>query len=232
MIDHYAWSGGREAMLRFGPATGPVVVIALPLFEEANRVRAFAVAICRALAKRGVASVLPDLPGQGESLVATQDVMLTDLQTAFAAAAATFVDPHVVALRSGALLAVHADSKSSWCFSPVGSGVDVVRQLQRTLHFSRSDGPSLFDVAMAAPSDKVVEVAGNRLSAGLLRDLVHAVATATPPYREVRLASETAAAAAKYPGTALWHRAEPDNDPALAASLANDIADWIATCGG
>ena len=30
-------------MIRFGPDTGPVVVAALPLFEEANRTRAFMV---------------------------------------------------------------------------------------------------------------------------------------------------------------------------------------------
>ena len=42
-------------MLRFGPDTGPVVVVALPLFEEANRTRAFAVSILRALAARGIA---------------------------------------------------------------------------------------------------------------------------------------------------------------------------------
>ncbi len=45
-IDHYDWSGGREALLRFGPDTGPVVILALPLFEEANRTRTFAVACC------------------------------------------------------------------------------------------------------------------------------------------------------------------------------------------
>jgi thioredoxin reductase len=39
MIDRYDWAGGSEAMLRFGPATGPIVVLALPLFEEANRTR-------------------------------------------------------------------------------------------------------------------------------------------------------------------------------------------------
>src|SRR3546814_8095624 len=67
MIGRYDWAGGTEAMLRFGPDTGPVVVLALPLFEEANRTRAFAVTMLRALAERGVASVLPDLPGQGRS---------------------------------------------------------------------------------------------------------------------------------------------------------------------
>jgi alpha-beta hydrolase superfamily lysophospholipase len=70
-------------MLRFGPATGPVVVVALPLFEEANRTRAFAVTICRALAKRGVASVLPDLPGQGESETPLESLSILDLQTAY-----------------------------------------------------------------------------------------------------------------------------------------------------
>ncbi|RYD50253.1 MAG: hypothetical protein EOP60_12200, partial [Sphingomonadales bacterium] len=60
MIDHYDWAGGREAMLRFGPATGPVVIAALPLFEEANRTRTFVVTLLRALAERGIAGALPD----------------------------------------------------------------------------------------------------------------------------------------------------------------------------
>ncbi len=69
MIDHYDWPGGREAMLRFGPTNGPVMIVAPPLFEEANRTRAFVVTILRALAERGIASALPDLPGTGESLL-------------------------------------------------------------------------------------------------------------------------------------------------------------------
>ena len=64
-IDHYDWSGGREALLRFGPDTGPVVILALPLFEEANRTRTFAVGLLRRLAERGIAGLLPDVPGQG-----------------------------------------------------------------------------------------------------------------------------------------------------------------------
>jgi HAD superfamily hydrolase (TIGR01509 family) len=40
-------------MLRFGPAEGPLVVLAMPLFEEANRTRAFAVTLLRALAAAG-----------------------------------------------------------------------------------------------------------------------------------------------------------------------------------
>ena len=78
MIDHYDWPGGREAMLRFGPATGPVVIAVMPLFEEANRTRAFMVAMLRALADRGIAGILPDLPGTGESRTEAKDITLSD----------------------------------------------------------------------------------------------------------------------------------------------------------
>src|SRR3546814_8507695 len=83
MIGRYGWAGGTEERLRFGPDTGPVVVLALPLFEEANRTRAFAVTMLRALAERGVASVLPDLPGQGESLVPLHDMTILRMQEAY-----------------------------------------------------------------------------------------------------------------------------------------------------
>src|SRR3546814_14813430 len=69
MIGRYDWAGGTEAMLRFGPDTGPVVVLALPLFGEDNRTRAFAVTMLRALAERGVGSWLTALPGRGERRV-------------------------------------------------------------------------------------------------------------------------------------------------------------------
>ncbi|MBN9990607.1 hypothetical protein JND45_14830, partial [Listeria monocytogenes] len=70
-------------MLRFGPDQGPLVAVALPLFEDANRVRGFAVAICRALAARGVATILPDLPGQGESLVPLERCSILDIADGF-----------------------------------------------------------------------------------------------------------------------------------------------------
>ena len=84
-FDRYDWAGGREAMLRFGPDAGPRVVAVLPLFEEANRTRAFLVAMLRALAGHGIGSILPDLPGTGESVVETRDLRLADLRQAFAA---------------------------------------------------------------------------------------------------------------------------------------------------
>ena len=49
-----------------------------------NRTRTFVVTVLRLLAERGIAGALPDLPGQGESLVPTQAMRLADMRAAFA----------------------------------------------------------------------------------------------------------------------------------------------------
>ena len=206
MIDHYDWPGGREAMLRFGPADGPVVVAALPLFEEANRTRAFMVTILRALAARGIASALPDLPGQGESLLPTAEATLGAMRTAFAAVPGGYT----LAIRSGALLDA-GERKGRWHLSPQ-PGVDLVRELGKL----RQAGES-------------VDYGGNILSGALLTELE---AAEPAPARIVRLESDTKPADAKIPGAPQWRRAEPDNDPALAALLADDIAVWVRQCEG
>ena len=218
MIDHYDWAGGREAMIRLGPDTGPAAIVAMPLFEEANRTRTFAVTIMRALAERGVASVLPDLPGTGESLVATEQATLADWRTAFAAAAEATHARYGVAIRSGVLLETAADLHARWHFAPQ-VGLALVRELERV----REAGDSAAD-------DGIVEIAGNRLSRDLLPDL--AAETAIEPARTIRLASDPLPAGRKIDASPLWRRAEPDNDIALAQSLADDISDWIAACEG
>lgn len=207
-IDAYDWAGGREALLRFGPADGPVVVAALPLMEEANRMRAFIVTLLRLLAERGIGGMLPDLPGQGESLMRTEAMTLTDLRTAFAAASPPSACS--IAVRSGALL--DASAARRWHLAPQ-DGTELARELRRLKAAGAGD-----------------EVAGNLLSTRLLfeleQDLPHA------PSRTVRLASDPRPADRHVEGAPLWRRAEPDNDPALAAMLAGDIASWINSCDG
>ncbi len=228
MIDHYDWSGGREAMLRLGPEHGPVVIVALPLFEEANRTRAFAVTICRALAAKGIANALPDLPGQGESLMPTRGVSLADLRSAFAAAARHLGDSGIygVSIRSGALIDTAAALSARWHFAPM-MGEATVRELIRTARAAdpQRDDLDPVDVERLEP----IEIAGSLLSPALLRDIKMASPGAA---RIVRLDTSGSDAELFVPGPPLWHRAEPDNDPALAALLADDIADWIARCDG
>ncbi len=249
MIAHYDWSGGREAMLRFGPATGPVVIAALPLFEEANRTRAFTATILRALAERGIASALPDLPGQGESLLPTHETNLTILREAFSAAVEALNpsptgrgrEPQsggrvraetpaifTLAIRSGTLLDATADVTARYHLSPA-TGADLRRELIRARQASARESGTPFDPASIDSATAPIELAGNLIAPAFLTELT----TATPSTantRTVRLQTEAKPADHKLPGSPLWRRAEPDNDPDFAARIADDIAAWIAKC--
>ena len=214
MIDSYDWAGGREAMLRFGPATGPVVIAAMPLLEEWNRTRAFVVTLLRALAERGIASVLPDLPGHGESLATLPD--LPQLRHAFAAAMYAGPSRAVLSVRSGTLLDVGIADMRRWHLAPV-NGRDLLRDLDRVRLASGEE-----------PRDGTVTIAGTPLTAAFLQSLEQAEVGADA--HTVRLTTDPRPADRHLDGTPLWRRAEPGNDPALAATLADDIAEWLARC--
>ncbi len=207
-IDSYRWAGGEETMLRFGPEDGPIVVAAMPLLEEANRTRALVVTLLRRLAERGIGSVLPDLPGQGESLVPTKEMTLTDLRIAFAAASPA--GACTIAVRSGALL--DGSAQRRWHLAPQ-TGPELAREWGRLMSLGGGD-----------------TVAGNWLSPRMLAELDQNQGDL--PDRTVRLAGDPRPADRHVEGVPLWRRAEPDNDPVLASVLADDIAGWITTCDG
>jgi hypothetical protein len=210
VIEPYDWARGREAMLRFGPASGPVVVAALPLFEEANRTRSFVVTILRGLAERGIAGAIPDLPGTGDSLIPSDRIDLTDLRAGFAAAARTAGKrAYSLAIRSGALLDGSVLVAHRWHFAPQ-SGAELARALRRIRHAGGG-----------------TDYAGHQLPDSFIDELPHHGAE---PARVVRLASDPRPADHRVEGAPLWRRAEPDNDPELAALLADDIAAWVRRC--
>jgi hypothetical protein len=244
-FDNYDWPGGREAMLRFGPAHGPTVLAALPLFEEANRTRASLIAVLRRLADREIASALPDLPGTGESLVSTVEATLADWRTAFAAAARALPGPvHVVAWRGGALVDAEAEVASRWWLAPV-SGAETMRELRRIRAASGGDlyaGNVLSDAMVAELEIAQLETAehrrgephpGERRGPGASSPMPDPdVRRGGTMLRTVRLATDPRPADAHRPGRPLWRAAEPGTDPALEAALADDIAAWITRCEG
>lgn len=227
MIGHYDWAGGREAMLRFGPADAPVVVLALPLFEEANRTRAFAVAILRGLAERGIAGVLPDLPGTGESSKRLEEITISDWPEALTSVIGG--NAHVAAMRGGCLIAGNVPARSHWYFAPQ-TGEAVVRELVRARQIAAKEGGEAFDPAEIEQDGGPLEFAGNRLPRPLLRALAASEPDMAAPCRVVRLEGDSASADLHVAGSPLWRRAEPDNDPALALALADDLADWVRRC--
>jgi hypothetical protein len=213
-IDSYRWSGGCEPLLRFGPEDGRVVVAVLPLFEEANRVRAFAVAVLRALAERDIGGLLPELPGTGESMVETADARLADLQAAFAAAA----PPGAVAfaIRSGALIDIAATLAGRWHLAPQ-DGSALLRELGRIAPLPSDPG-------------EPVEVAGNLIAPAMLTELRAAQPLAGDRLRTVRLAGDPRAADRLIDRPPLWRRNEPSSDPVLVQQVVDDIANWTAAC--
>jgi len=229
-FDHYDWAGGREAMLRFGPDTGPILVAALPLFEEANRTRTFLVTLLRALAARGLASALPDLPGQGESLAPLEAQTMATLAEAMTAAAAqcgaTGRRTYGLAIRSGALLDIGADHHARWQFAPQGAN-GLSRDLYRLWQAAGNKG------GRAAMMTRTVEIAGNRLTPAFLASIADTdLPEASQSTRVVRPHQNKGHADGWVDAEPLWWRAEPETDPQLVQILADDIIQWIAACEG
>ena len=214
MNQRYAWAGGEELLHLLPGNAQDSVIIALPPFEEANRVRALAATIARDLNARGLTVAIPDLPGQGESLIATADARLTSWRAAFAEAARVLPGRvHGVAIRAGALTDTDAQLASRWALSPQ-TGALLVRELGRL----RQLGGGL--------------IGGNAVGDEMLDELSLAEPASTGAVRVVRLDSDSQPADRVIDAAPLWRRAEPDNDTALAALLADDIAAWITSCGG
>jgi hypothetical protein len=206
-IDRYKWPGGQEALLRFGET--PRVVLTLPLFEEYNRTRAFGVTLLHDLAARGIGGLLPDWPGTGESLIPTKAATLGAMRAAFAAIIDGYDGLFALSIRSGALIDADTSVRACWRFAPQ-TGADLIRELDRQ---TSVEG----------------DVAGNFVSIALREEIA---AAPQGRGRVVRLETDPRDADLKIAGTPLWRRAEPDNDAALVARLADDIAEWIDRCGG
>lgn len=198
-----------------------------PLFEEANRTRRTLVLAMRALAADGFVSMLPDLPGQNESLVPLEEADLASWQKALAATCTAVDGPLIIAsLRGGALIDHQAKAAARWRLAPVG-GASLLRTLMRArvaadreAGLTASPG-SLQAEAATAP----LLLAGNHLSPAMIAQLGSAEVQPVEPLRSVALGADGIV------GTSLWLRVEPGEDAAMAAAIASDIAAWSTTCG-
>jgi hypothetical protein len=218
-----------EHHLRIEPAGAPraTVLIVPPLFEEANRTRRKLVLAMRALAARGFAATMPDLPGQNESLVALESVDLGLWQEALAEFAADIDGPLFVAsIRGGCLIDHQVKAAGWWRLAPVG-GASLLRTLLRArVSADREAGvtSSLESLTEAAQREPLL-LAGNRLSPAMIAGLGSAEVRPIEPLRSVSLGADGIA------GTPLWLRAEPSEDGAMAEAIADAIASWGASCG-
>lgn len=218
-----------EHLLRIDPAGTPraTILIVPPLFDEANRLRRTLVLAMRALAADGFAAVLPDLPGQNESLVALDAADLAQWRDALADVAASLDGPVVVAsVRGGALIDDRAKAVAWWRLAPVG-GASLLRTMMRArVTADREAGiESSLDSLQEAAKTAPLLLAGNALSPAMVAQIGSAEAQPVKPLRSIGLGADGIA------GTPLWLRAEPGEDAAMASAIAADISAWSKTCG-
>lgn len=218
-----------EHLLRIDPAGRPraTILIVPPLFDEANRLRRTLVLAMRTLAADGFAAVLPDLPGQNESLVALDAADLAQWRDALADVAASLDGPVVVAsVRGGALIDDRAKAVAWWRLAPVG-GASLLRTMMRArVTADREAGiESSLDSLQEAAKTAPLLLAGNALSPAMVAQIGSAEAQPVKPLRSIGLGADGIA------GTPLWLRAEPGEDAAMASAIAADISAWSKTCG-
>lgn len=222
MIGYYDAPTGREAILRLGRYDAPPLLILPPLFEEANRTRAFLVAVMRRLADAGIASALPDLPGCNDSPAATVDARFDDWGAAVARLVATLQPRAVASLRGGALLDRFAGDVPRWRLAPE-TGARVLRDLVRSTAMGSGVKTATLE---ASARNGATRLAGNLIHPELYAALAAASTEGTA--RTVRLAGDAGDADVHIAGSPIWRRAEPGGDAILEAGVVADLLAWLA----
>ena len=203
--------------LACGPEGAQRVLVLPALFDEGNKLRHFTVEAMRVLARHGVASVLPDLPGCNESLapLAAQDLLTW--REAASTAARELACSHVLAIRAAAAI---APALPGWALAPV-AGKSALRALLRARVIASKEAGRSESTEDLLQQGKVhgLDLSGYSLGPTMIEQL----AGADLPHREL-----TAIGAGDLGGPPLWLRAEPSHDPAQATRLATLIAQGLA----
>ncbi len=210
--------GSEELAIGFGPGNAARLLVLPAWFDESNKLRHFTIQAMRALEKRGLASVMPDLPGCNESLASLEHQDLAGWRSCVADAATQLGCTHVLAIRAGANI---APALPGFAFAPL-AGKSALRALLRARSISAKEAGREEKSADLLQLGKAegLDLAGYRLGAYMIAQLADAELPATAPLTEIKQA--------ELGGPALWLRMEPDHDQQQAETLAALIAADIA----
>ena len=215
MISAWPGPGGDEYALAFDRGRERRVLVLPALFDEANKLRHFTVAVMRRLDEAGIDAFLPDLPGCNESVVPLETQTLAGWCEAAEMVAAHFGATHVLSIRGGSLCA--PAELPAWRYAPATGSAILRAMLRARVIASKEAGiEETRELLLERGRETGLELAGYRLGAAMIREL-----EAAEPPGGVALAN---IAQSDVGGAGLWLRAEPDHDPAQAEALAAIVA--------
>lgn len=207
-----------EYALTFDLGRAARVLIVPALFDEANRLRRLTVETMRRLDRAGIDTMLPDLPGTNESLLALETQTVAGWSQAMEAAATHFGATAVLGLRGGCLFTPAAPRVLH--YAPV-KAANLLRQMLRSrIVAAREAGREETTEGLREVGQREgLELAGHRLGAAF--------------FREFELLAPAAEAEAigqdRVGGSGLWLRAEPGENAAQADALAAIIVEALAS---
>lgn len=221
----YNFNGHDEFCLCFGAGHTRQIVIVPPLFDEMNRVRRMLAQAARDMERRGVGSMLIDLPGCNESMARLEEQSLEGWRLAVVACAEQLGATHIASLRGGALVD-DGPALPHWRLAPA-KGSSLLKTMIRTRIAGEKEAgkatteAELMALAQAAP----LELGGNLLGPAMVAQLATTEPAPLANLTERKLGEDIA-------GSPLWLRAEPQDDATMSASIAADLDRWSASCGG
>jgi hypothetical protein len=203
----------EEYALSFDQRRPHRLLIVPALFDEANRLRRLTVEVMRRLDGAGIDSLLPDLPGCGESLRPLEAQTPAIWREAMTSAATHFAATHVLGVRGGALFT--PEGLPGWHYAPV-KGSTILRQLIRArIVASRESGASeTHDGLLEHGLAQGLELSGYAIGTAFLREFQ----PLTPAAGTVEITQDLVR------GGGLWLRAQPGEDRAQADALAAILA--------
>lgn len=212
-------SPSEELLVAFDQDRATRVLVLPAWFDEANKLRRFTVEVMRRLDRAGIDSLLPDLPGCNESPAPQEHQTLEGWRACASAAAESLRATHVLAIRSGSLLA--PGGLPGWHYAPQ-SGAKLLRGMIRArIISSREAGISeTSDQLLVTGRSHGLVLGGWHLGAAMIAALERA--------EPVLAAGQAPIAQSDVGGAGLWLRAEPDDNPAQADTLAGLIAAALA----
>ena len=208
----------EELLLAFDRGRAVRVLVCPAWFDEANKLRRFTVEVMRRLDAAGIDTLLPDLPGCNESLAPLEKQTLAGWRSNSVAAAEVLGATHVLAIRSGALVA--PTGLPGWHYA-AQSGTKLLRGMirARTIAARESGIAETSEGLMALGRESGLVLGGWPIGAEMFRELETAEPSLAPGQSDI--------AQSTVGGPGLWLRAEPDEDAGQADRLAKLIAENI-----